>query len=474
MWPIPCHLFGDRTDWDSQYSKWGGDLCILCIGPSCPSACLSGPSALSLQVVSLSIISLFLDHPLISCSSNYLLLLSLCQQFSLTLSLPKPFSLIHLRHLHLVKPIALSHWPQGSSHVLRHKSPFSKDLVNLVTLPFSHRHIYPDACLQIECAHDPKLRAQCTKVPLFVPCTCTPSTPCMSMPMPLSSPALWLPPTCRALIPDTPHHHAELSSCIPAVPCCMPPSFSAALVCLSPGRHNAPPMPCCLSFLCHPHASWLHPHLHHVCLSASCLCPLPSRPGSHPSTLHPDHTLIHILVQCADRAHTHHTSTHVLTLHFVTQPCLCPCTSFVWAVSLSMPAFFKIPCRAHVPATFRPHAPSGLLWLNLCRLVPLPVFTYPCHLSTTTVNHSSAHAKTPPCPLLWLHVALSPVASHTRLHPRYVHRHHLSCPDIPSMRLTSASNPLHSNAGQVDMCSHWRPRQNHTDWPILIHTGDSH
>ena len=310
--------------------------------------------------------------------------------------------------------------------------------------------------------------------------------PCSSLaPAPHSRHVCPCPCHCQALPSGCPPHVVPLSqtplitmlsSHLASLPCltaCPHPSQLPSSV-LARAAAMPPPMPCCLSFLCHPHASWLHPHLHHVCLSASCLCPLLSRPGSHPSTLHPDHTLIHILVQCADRAHTHHTSTHVLTLHFVTQPCLCPCTSFVWAVSLSMPAFFKIPCRAHVPATFRPHAPSGLLWLNLCRLVPLPVFTYPCHLSTTTVNHSSAHAKTPPCPLLWLHVALSPVASRTRLHPRYVHRHHLSCPDIPSMRLTSASNPLHSDAGQVDMCSHWRPRQNHTDWPILIHTGDSH
>ena len=242
---------------------------------------------------------------------------------------------------------------------------------------------------------------------------------------------------------------------LPSLTAC-PHPFSATLVCI--GRRDAPLMPCRPSFLRRPHASRLHPRLHRVRLSVSCLRPLSSMPGSHPPMLHPDRTLIHILIQCTNRAHTHHMSTCVLTLRFITHPCLCPCAGLAWATPSSMPAFFKIPCHAHVPATFRPHAPSGLLWLDLRRLIPLPVFTYPCHLSTTAVDHSSAHAKTPPCPLLQLHAALSPVASRTCLHPRYVHWHHLSHPDVPSMRLTSAGDPLHSDVGQANTHSHWRPR----------------
>ena len=68
---------------------------ISCIGPSCPSAHLSSPSASSLQVVSLSIIGLSLDHPLIFHSSIRLLVLSLCLQFSLSRSLSAQALLAH-------------------------------------------------------------------------------------------------------------------------------------------------------------------------------------------------------------------------------------------------------------------------------------------------------------------------------------------------------------------------------------------
>ena len=181
MWPVPCCLFRDRTGWDSQYSKWGGGLCISCISSSICASCplvhqsisslspsIHPPTFLSQLSESLSQSSVnfsclsfvHLVHwstgP--SCPSVYP---SICPHFSLnyqSLSLNHPsISLVYLSvSLSLYAQALLAHistssmpcqMPQGSGHISCHPSPFSKGPGRPGRIAFlSHQCIYPNMC----------------------------------------------------------------------------------------------------------------------------------------------------------------------------------------------------------------------------------------------------------------------------------------------------------------------------------------
>ena len=133
MWPVPCHSFRDRTGWDSQYSKWGGSLCISCISSSIRASrplvhrtiSSLGPSIHPPAFLSQLSVSLSLNHPSIS-------LVYLSASLSrLSLSMPKPFLPVFLPH---PRPVERPEDPVISRAI---HLPSPKDLADPVASPFS-------------------------------------------------------------------------------------------------------------------------------------------------------------------------------------------------------------------------------------------------------------------------------------------------------------------------------------------------